>query len=124
MGSNPLVKSTLTGVVLQAVMVLVGKYVPAIGGIPNIYAILGTVLAAITGAIATRNAPGVATGAAATNGAIAGGASSVLGGLLAVGTGQWPGFAAVQMLGPLLSGAVAGGVGGALQKMLLGKRAA
>jgi len=41
-----------------------------------------------------------------------GGASSVVGGFLAVATGQWPGFAIVQMLGPALSGSVAGGLGG------------
>ena len=37
-------------------------------------------------------------------GAIAGGASSVIGGLFAVMSGQWPDFQAVQLLYPAISG--------------------
>ena len=124
MGSNPLMKSTLTGVAMQALMVVIGKYVPAIGTIPNFYAICGTVLAAITGALVARGSAGAAAGTIATNGAIAGGASSVVGGLLAVVTGQWPGFQIMQMLFPALSGAIGGGVGGMLGRMMSGKRTA
>jgi hypothetical protein len=123
MGSNPIVKSSVIGVVLQLVMVMLGKLVPSIGAIPNFYAICGTVLAALAGAIAGRSTVGTA-GAAATNGAAAGGASSILGGLLAVATGQWPGFAIVQLLFPAISGAVGGGLGGLVSKMMGAKASA
>jgi hypothetical protein len=121
MGSNPLVKSSVIGVVMQIAMVVLGKLVPAIGTIPNFYAIAGTVLAALTGAMAGRGTSGAA-GAAGANGAIAGSASSLVGGLAAVATGQWPGFAIVQLLFPAISGAVGGGVGGMISKLMAGKR--
>ena len=78
----------------------------------------GTVLAALTGAVYVRMAPGASTGQAAAGGAIAGGSSSVVGGALAVATGQWPGFQALQILLPLISGGIGGGVGGALARMM------
>jgi hypothetical protein len=118
MGSSPLAKSALIGVVMQAVMVMVGKLVPSIGAMPNFYAICGTVLAAITGSIVARGAPGATAGSVAANGAIAGGATSVVGGLLAVATGQWPNFEIVQIMFPAISGAVGGGVGGLLGRMM------
>ncbi len=118
MGANPLAKSLLTGVVMQALMVMVGKLVPSVGAMPNFFAICGTVLAAITGAVVSRNAPGATAGSVATNGAIAGGVTSVVGGLMAVATGQWPGFQIVQILFPAISGAVGGSVGGMLGRMV------
>ncbi len=63
-------------------------------------------------------APGASAGSVATGGAIAGGGSSAIGGLLAVLTGQWPGFQIVQLLFPLVSGGVAGGLGGVLGRMM------
>ena len=118
MGSSPLIKSTVTGIIMQALMVVIGKYVPSIGTIPNFYAICGTVLATLTGSMVGRSAPGAGTGATAGEGAIAGGISSTIGGMLAVATGQWPGFQLVQMLLPAISGALGGGVGGLLGRML------
>lgn len=117
MPTNPLLKSTITGVVMQALMVAIGKFVPSIGTIPNFYAICGTVLAALTGAMVGRGAPGAAAGQTATQGAIAGGASSILGGLAAVATGQWPAFQVFQLLFPAISGGVGGAVGGLLGRM-------
>ena len=118
MGSNPLIKSTVTGIVLQALMVIIGKYVPAVASMPNFYAICGSALAAITGSMVARGATNTAAGSIATNGAIAGGTSSLAGGLMAVATGQWPAFQIVQLLLPLLSGAVAGGAGGLIGRMM------
>ena len=118
MGSNALVKSTISGIVMQALMVVIGKYVPAVATMPNSYAIAGTVLATFTGSMVARNAPSAAAGSTATNGAIAGGVSSVVGGLAAVATGQWPGFQMVQILFPLISGAVGGGAGGMIGRMM------
>ncbi len=118
MGTNPLAKSLLSGAVMQAVMVMVGKLVPAIGAMPNFLAICGTLLAAVTGAIFARSAPGATAGSTATGGAIAGGLTSVVGGLMAVATGQWPGFEIVQLLFPAISGAVGGSVGGLLGRMM------
>lgn len=118
MASNPTMNAALRGVVLQALMVAIGKLVPAIGQMPNFYAIAGTVLAALTGAFFSRLSPGASSGQVATGGAIAGGTSSVIGGLLAVLTGQWPGFQAVQILYPALSGGIGGGVGGLLGRMM------
>lgn len=117
MGS-PMMNAALRGVVMQGLMVLVGKFVPAIGQTPNFYAIAGTVLAALTGAVFARMSPGAAGGAAALGGAVAGGSSSVIGGLLAALSGQWPGFQVLQLLFPLISGGVAGGLGGVLGRML------
>jgi len=111
-------KAAVRGVVMQGVMVLVGNLVPSIGQTPNFYAIAGTVLAALTGALVPRLSPGAAVAQAATGGAVAGGASSVIGGLFAVMSGQWPGFQAVQLLYPLISGGVAGGVGGLLGRLM------
>ena len=68
-------------------------------------------LAALTGAMVPRLSPGAAAGQSAVGGAIAGGASSIVGGLLAVVSGQWPDFQALQLLYPAISGGVAGGVG-------------
>lgn len=122
MGNNPMMKSALTGTVLQILMVAIGKFVPALGSIPNFYAIAGTVLSVVTGALFSRLAPGATTGQTATGGAVAGGGSSILGGLAAVATGQWPGFEAIQLAFPALSGGVGGIVGAFLGKMLGGKR--
>jgi len=118
MGNSPAMKAAVRGVVMQGVMVLVGNLVPSIGQTPNFYAIAGTVLAALTGAMVPRLSPGAAAAQAATGGAIAGGASSVIGGVFAVMSGQWPGFQAVQLLYPLISGGVAGGVGGLLGRLM------
>ena len=118
MGNSPIMKAAIRGVVMQAAMVLLGNLVPAIGQAPNFYAIAGSVLAALTGTLVPRLTPGVAAGQAAMGGAIAGGASSVVGGLLAVFSGQWPDFQAVQLLYPAISGGVAGGVGGLLGRLM------
>jgi hypothetical protein len=115
---NPMMNAALRGVVMQGLMVLIGKFVPAIGQTPNFYAIAGTVLAALTGAVFSRMLPGAAGGTAALGGAVAGGSSSLIGGLLAVVSGQWPGFQALQLLLPLISGGVAGGLGGVLGRAL------
>lgn len=117
MGSNPLMKSALIGVVMQGLMVVIGKYVPALGSMPNIYAICGTALAAVTGAIFAKGSVGASAGSVATGGAIVGGGTSAIGGLLAVATGQWPGFEALQILFPIISGAVGGSVGGIVARM-------
>ena len=85
---------------------------------PNFYAICGTILAAITGAMFSRAAAGVTAGKAATGGAAVGGISSVLGGLMAVASGQWPGFELVQILFPAISGGVGGALGGLLGRMM------
>jgi hypothetical protein len=103
---------------MQGLMVLVGTLVPALGQTPNFYAIAGTVLAALTGAMAQRLSPGASAGQVATGGAMAGGASSVIGGLFAVLAGQWPGFQVLQLLFPAISGAVGGGIGGLLGRMM------
>ena len=124
MRENPLAKASLSGVVMQALMVAIGKFVPAIGAMPNFYAICGSVLAALTGAMAGRAMPGASSGAAASTGAIAGGATSIVGGLMAVATGQWPGFEMFQLLFPAISGAVAGGIGGAVTRMMAKKATA
>ena len=118
MGSNPMVRSVLTGAVMQLLMVLIGKFVPALGQIPNFYAIAGTVLAALTGAMFSKSSPAATTGGAAGGGAVAGGVSSVIGGIAAAASGQWPGFAVVQLLFPLISGGAGGGIGAVLGKML------
>ena len=115
---SPTMKAAVRGVVMQALMVLLGNLVPSVGQTPNFYAIAGTVLAALTGALVPRLSPGMTAGQAATGGAIAGGASSIVGGLLAVFSGQWPDFQAVQLLYPLISGGLAGGVGGLLVRLL------
>lgn len=121
MSSSAVVRSTITGVVLQALMVFIGKFVPAVATMPNFYAICGTMLATITGSLVARAMPGATAGSAALNGAIAGGASSVVGGALAVATGQWPGFEVVQLLFPAISGAIGGAAGGVLGRMFGGK---
>ena len=115
---NPTMNAMLRGTLMQLLMVVIGKFVPAIGQMPNFYAIAGTVLAALTGAMFARMAPGAGTGSVATGGSVAGGVSSAIGGVLAVLTGQWPGFQIVQLLFPLISGGVAGGVGGVLGRMM------
>ena len=117
MGNSPTMKAAIRGVVMQAVMVAIGYFVPAFGQAPNGYAIAGTVLAALTGAMVPRLAPGAAAGATTTGGAMAGGASSIVGGLLAVISGQWPDFQAIQILYPAISGGVAGGIGGLLGRL-------
>jgi hypothetical protein len=60
---------------------------------------------------------GAAAGQTAIGGVLAGGGSSIVGGLLAVLSGQWPDFQAVQLLYPAISGGVAGGVGGLLGRL-------
>jgi hypothetical protein len=118
MSQSPTVRAAIRGVVMQAAMVLLGYLVPSIGQTPNFYAIAGSVLAALTGAIVPRLSPGVAAGQAAAGGLIAGGASSVVGGLLAVVSGQWPDFQALQLLFPAISGGVAGGVGALIGRLM------
>lgn len=122
MGSSPMMSAAIRGIVMQAAMVAIGKFVPAIGQMPNFYAIAGTVLAALTGAMVSRRAPGMSAGSAITGGAFAGGSSSVVGGILAVLSGQWPGFQTLQLLFPLVSGGIGGSVGGLLGR-LMGSRA-
>jgi hypothetical protein len=118
MGSSPTMNAAVRGVVMQGVMVLAGMLVPALGQMPNFYAIAGTVLAALTGTLVSRRSPGAAAGQVATGGAIAGASSSVIGGLFAVVSGQWPGFEALQLLFPAISGGVAGGLGGVLGRLM------
>jgi hypothetical protein len=118
MGSNPTMNAALLGVIMQGLMVAVGKLVPSIGQTPNFYAIAGTVLAALTGAMFSRLSPTASSGQVATGGAIAGGSSSIVGGLLAVLVGQWPGFQIVQILFPAISGGIGGGIGGLLGRMM------
>lgn len=118
MGNSPVMNAAIRGVVMQGVMVLIGTFVPAIGQMPNFYAMAGTVLAALTGAMVPRLAPGAAAGQVAMGGAIAGGGSSVVGGLLAVLSGQWPGFQVIQLLFPAISGGVGGALGGILGRMM------
>ena len=115
---SPTMKAAVRGVVMQALMVLVGNLVPSVGQTPNFYAIAGTVLAALTGAMVPKLVPGASPAQAATGGVIAGGSSSVIGGLLAVMSGQWPDFQALQLLYPAISGGVAGGVGGLLGRLM------
>jgi hypothetical protein len=122
--SRPLVMSTAIGAGAQLLMVLIGKFVPAIGAMPNFYSICGTVIAAVTGAMVARSSPGASTGSTAIDGAAAGGASSVIGGMLAVATGQWPGFQLVQILFPAISGAIGGSVGGLVTRMMAGSKSA
>ncbi len=124
MGSNPLTKASVTGVAMQALMVMLGKLVPTIGAMPNFFAICGTVVAALTGSLVAREMPTASAGKVATNGAIAGGVTSIVGGLLAVVTGQWPDFAPLQLLFPFISGAVGGGVGGVLGRVFSKSRTA
>ncbi len=120
MGNNPMWKSLLTGAVLQALMVLVGKVAPSVGQIPNFYAICGTALSVVAGALFSRWSPGVQVGQAAGGGAVAGGGSSIIGSLLAVATGQWPGFDIAGLGMAAGSGAVGGLLGGLLGRMLPG----
>ncbi len=117
-------RATIRGAVMQGAMVVLGRFVPAIGETPNFYAIAGTLLAALTGAMVSRLSPGAATGQLVTGGAVAGGASSVIGGALAALSGQWPGFQLLQLLYPAISGGVAGGIGGVLGRMMGTARAA
>lgn len=116
-------RATIRGTVMQAAMVVLGRFVPAIGETPNFYAIAGTVLAVLTGTMVSRFSPGAATGQLAIGGAIAGSASSVIGGALAVLSGQWPGFQILQLLFPAISGGIAGGIGGTLGRSMAPARA-
>jgi hypothetical protein len=118
MDNRPAIRATIRGIVLQAVMVAIGYFVPAFGQAPNGFAIAGTILAAWTGAIVPRLSPGAAPGQAIGGGAFAGGVSSLIGGLLALASGQWPGFQALQILYPAISGGVAGGVGGLIGRLM------
>jgi hypothetical protein len=119
MGNNAMVKSALTGAVLQTLMVVLGNVAPAVGKIPNFYALCGTLLAAIAGALFAKWSPSTqTTGAVATGGAIVGGSCSILGGVIAAVTGQWPGFSVVQLAFPAVSGAIGGAIGGLLGRML------
>ncbi len=118
MGNSPMMSAAVRGMMMQGLLVLVGKFVPALGQMPNFYSIAGTVLAALSGAMVARRSPGAGTGQVATGGAVAGGLSSVVGGALAAASGQWPGFAAVQLLFPLIAGGVGGSVGAVLGRMM------
>jgi hypothetical protein len=118
MGNRPAIRATIRGIVLQAVMVLIGYFVPAFGQTPNGFAIAGTILAAWTGAIVPRLSPGLAAGQAIGGGAVAGGISSIMGGLLALISGQWPDFQALQILFPAISGGVAGGLGALIGRLM------
>ena len=121
MGSSAVIRASITGVILQALMVFIGKMVPAVATMPNFYAICGTMLATVTGALVARSRPSGTASSTWMQGAVAGGASSVVGGVLAVVTGQWPGFAVVQLLFPAISGAVGGGAGGLLGRVFVKK---
>jgi hypothetical protein len=123
MPTNPVVRAGVIGIAMQALMVLLGKFIPAIGAMPNFYAICGSVLAALSGAMAARGLPQATTGAAAMNAGAVGAGTSVVGGLLAVVSGQWPDFAAVQLLFPALSGGIAGVVGGVVTRLMTRTRA-
>ena len=118
MGNNAMVKSALTGAVLQTLMVLLGNMVPAIGKIPSFYALCGTLLAAVTGALFARWTPATQTGTVASGGAIVGAGASIIGSCIAVATGQWPGFTLVQLAFPAISGAIGGAIGALLVRML------
>lgn len=118
MGNNPMSRSMIVGTVLQALMVGLGKMVPALGQQPNFYAICGTVLSVVAGVLFTRWSPNAAMGQSAGGGAVVGAGSSIIGSLLAVATGQWPGFNVAALLMPGGAGAVGGAIGGVLGRFL------
>ncbi|MFN7980252.1 MAG: hypothetical protein U0Q11_00165 [Vicinamibacterales bacterium] len=118
MGGNATMNAALRRGQRRRSLVVIGKsFVPAIGQMPNFY-IAGSVLAALTRRIYALHGTGRIDGQVATGGAVAGGSSSVIGGALAVATGQWPDFQALQILLPLISGGIGGGVGGVLGRMM------
>ena len=118
MGKSPLVSSSVVGAVLQIVMVVVGTLIPALGQAGNFYPIAGTAIAALVGSRFSRRSPGVAVSASMGGGAMAGGASSLIGALAAVITGAAAGAELETVAISTVTGAVAGMMGGVFGRLL------
>jgi len=120
---NPaLRRATLFGAALQVVMVLVAKFLPAIGGGASFLPAVGTALAALAGVRFSRAAASGPVVGAATGGLAAGGLSSLVGSALAGGLGLAPGAVAQTIGIATVTGAVAGACGGIAGRLLLGRR--
>ncbi len=103
-----LIRATLTGTVLQVLMVVTGHWVMAV---QNLFGVLGTVLAVVTGFLFGKWSSRANRLGAATGGAIAGSVSSLLGTVVSYGLHDIPG----NIIGVgTLTGIVAGAVGGVI----------
>ncbi|HEX5387769.1 MAG TPA: hypothetical protein VFW66_13785 [Gemmatimonadales bacterium] len=114
--SNPFVRATAVGTILQVIMVVAGHTNPSIA---RLFPVLGTGIAGVAGLLSALWSRGAPMGAAAGGGAAVGGISAVLGVLVSIGLGDVPastlGIAAV-------SSGLAGGLGG-LVGQLFGRSA-
>ena len=104
-----LTKATLTGTVLQVIMVVLGHYVPAIA---QSYPIVGTLIGGITGFLFGKWAGRPGRGASASGGALAGGVAGLLGSAVSYGLGDVPGQTiGVATLSTIVAGLIGGAVG-------------
>ncbi len=113
MGNNALVKAVGAGTGLQAMMVVLGHFMPGLQA-AGLFPIGGTLIGLVTGWLAGRGAWGSGLGKLAANGGIAGAVAGVLGSLVSTGLGDVPlsnaGIAGASTL-------VAGAIGGILNQV-------
>lgn len=119
MDGTALKQSVVFGGIMQVIMVVIARFVPAIGGGETFLPAVGTTLAGLAGLRYTRAAgAGAAGGSSVGGGLAAGGISSLIGSALAGGVGLAPG-AVLQTMGvATATGAVAGIVGGVIGRFL------
>ncbi|MDZ4864731.1 MAG: hypothetical protein SGJ01_14970 [Gemmatimonadota bacterium] len=113
-GSSPL-RPMILGTGLQLAMVIAGHYSPAIA---QLFPIAGTGIGGVAGVLASLGA-GHGVGAAAKNGALAGGVGGLIGTIVSYFLGDIPAFT----IGVGTGAAGVAGALGALAGRLIGQRA-
>ncbi|HEX6644783.1 MAG TPA: hypothetical protein VF037_08895 [Gemmatimonadales bacterium] len=85
MGQGALVKATITGTLLQAAMVILGHFMPAIAAS---FPVVGTGLGAVTGFLFSKWGGRHTRMASGSGGALAGGVAGMLGSILSAALGD------------------------------------
>lgn len=116
MNTQALTKSAIVSTILQVLMVVGARYIPALGNMQNLFPVAGTAIGGIGGLLYGMLAKGGATPQNAGGGAAAGAIGGVLGSALSgvLGGGIDPATLGIATG----STGVAGAIGGILGKML------
>src|SRR5690606_9874514 len=87
MNQGALTKATITGTLLQVIMVVVGHFVPAVA---SSFPVVGTGIGAVTGYLFSKWGGRPTRMASASGGALAGGVAGMLGTVLSAALGDVP----------------------------------
>lgn len=109
MNQGALTKATITGTLLQVIMVVVGHFVPAVA---SSFPVVGTGIGAVTGYLFSKWGGRPTRMASASGGALAGGVAGMLGTVLSAALGDVPmSTIGVATISTVVAGVLGGAVG-------------